>query len=314
MRRAWLLPLLLAITAFAADFNEQPKHYPFHFIVYGDIRFTTPSNTQVSDPVRRKLIVKKIADEKPAFLAITGDIAFHGNNPADWQQFAEETKPLRDAHVELFPTIGNHDLYLDPQLVNYFKQFPELGGKRWYTVQYGNCFFFMLDSSADLPGGAEHKWLEEGLEHIPDSTQFVFFLMHHPPITQSHEGAPGGGHSSRPGEQQLAHLIEQAHTRTGLPMFVLAGHVHNYERYERNGVSYIVTGGGGATPYDIMRNPNDFYREAGPTYHFTSWRVDKDKLRFEMVKLEMKGDKPDWKVRDSFEVKATRAFVKPAGK
>jgi hypothetical protein len=34
---------------------------------------------------------------------------------------------------------------------------------------------------------------------------------------------------------------------------VSAGHIHNYERLERDGVVYLVSGGGGAAPYEIDR-------------------------------------------------------------
>jgi hypothetical protein len=38
---------------------------------------------------------------------------------------------------------------------------------------------------------------------------------------------------------------------------MFSGHVHNYEHQEHNGVTYFVTGGGGARPYPIERTPDD---------------------------------------------------------
>lgn len=295
--------LLLAAAASAADFNETPKHYPFHFVMYGDIRFTDPANTRPSDPVRRELLGKEIAEDMPDFVVIPGDLVLRGANPADWQQFDTGTKPLRDAGIRIFPVIGNHELSGDPTASAYLAHFPELNGKRWYSMQYGNCAFFLLDSALDQEGGDEWKWLDNGLQNLPKQTRFVFIALHHPPITQSSEKIPGGGHSARPQEQALAGLIEAAHARTRLPMFVVAGHVHNYERYERNGVTYITAGGGGATPYEIERRPGDFYRDPGPAYHLTLWTIGKDTLTFQMNKLELQDGKPKWEIKDSFEVK-----------
>ncbi len=59
----------------------------------------------------------------------------------------------------------------------------------------------------------------------------------------------GGGHSARAREQALAKMLEERQLKTRPHFIVFSGHVHNYERYEHHGVTYIVTGGGGATPY-----------------------------------------------------------------
>src|SRR5579859_2505078 len=56
-----------------------------HFIAYGDIRFTDPATPRPSDPVRRDLLVKKIADAKPDFVIVSGDLVLDGNNAADWK-------------------------------------------------------------------------------------------------------------------------------------------------------------------------------------------------------------------------------------
>ena len=297
-----LVLVFVAGAAGGADFTGKPK-YPFHFVMYGDIRFTDPANTRPSDPVRRELLVKEIAEDKPAFVVINGDLVLRGGNPDDWKQWDAGSKPFRDAHVRIFPVIGNHELSNDPAATNYFAHFPELKDKRWYSVHYRNCMLFLLDSSMDQEGGDQWMWLDHELHHLPKETRFVFFALHHPPITQSSPNLLTGGHSARPQEQALAGLIEAAHARTGLPMFVVAGHVHNYERYERNGVEYIVAGGGGATPYEINRAPNDFYHDPGPTYHYTEWTIGKDTLTYEMQKLVLEDGKPKWERKDWFEVK-----------
>ena len=53
-------------------------------------------------------------------------------------------------------------------------------------------------------------------------------------------------------------------------VIVLSGHIHNYERFERDGVEYVTSGGGGAEPYPlIFRGSADLYRDTGfPVYHY----------------------------------------------
>ena len=80
---------------------------------------------------------------------------------------------------------------------------------------------------------------------------------------------------------------------------VLNGHVHNYERHERGGVTYFVTGGGGAHAYPIVRQPRDLYKDPGSNYHYLLIRVDHNRASITMNKLEFKDgqavwSKPDW--------------------
>jgi len=49
---------------------------------------------------------------------------------------------------------------------------------------------------------------------------------------------------------------------------VIAGHIHNYERFERNGVVYLVSGGEGRRRYPVERTPADAYQDSSfPNYH-----------------------------------------------
>ena len=81
---------------------------------------------------------------------------------------------------------------------------------------------------------------------------------------------------------------------------VIAGHNHNYERYEHNGVMYIVSGGGGATPYMPHRDPSDFYQGVGPTYHYCLITMEAGKLNFEMYKLTEALGNFGWEKADNF--------------
>ena len=122
----------------APSLNFQPAQYPFKFVVYGDLRMTDPSNIKDTDPVRRTALINKIADEQPAFVAITGDLVLTGSNSMDWAEWDRETKPW--SGIQLFPIIGNHDVRGDENaaLGNFFKRFPQLDNSRYYAAQYGN--------------------------------------------------------------------------------------------------------------------------------------------------------------------------------
>ncbi|HEU5402266.1 MAG TPA: metallophosphoesterase [Terriglobales bacterium] len=279
---------------------------PFKFVAYGDIRFLNPADKRTSDPVRRKLLVDKIASEKPAFLLISGDLVANGSDDREWGVFDQETAPLRNAGVPIYPALGNHDLRgdLPVALKNYFQRFPDLQNSRYYSLRADNLLIITLDSSLDRPGGEEMQWFDHQIETLPGDIQFVVVQLHHPPLTRSHDMPFGGGHSPRRPEQEMASFIESRAAQSKAKFVVVAGHVHNYERYERNGVMYVVTGGGGATPYMINREPNDFYKDPGPTYHYCRFEVTRGKLAMHMIKLIDDGKNANWQERDSFEISA----------
>jgi hypothetical protein len=86
---------------------------------------------------------------------------------------------------------------------------------------------------------------------------------------------------------------------------VSAGHIHNYERFAQDGVVYLVSGGGGATPYDVDRTAADLYQNSDfPNYHYVRFELHLGTLKGEMIRLEDYASlKPGrWKVRDRFEI------------
>lgn len=284
--------------------------YPFTFVGYGDMRFTNPADTKHSNAAVRRAEIARIAQEKPAFVVITGDLVLTGADAQDWKVFDAETASLRQAGIELLPALGNHDVHGGEgrALANYFQRFPRLEGRRWYSVRAGNVVVLVLDStSADGPGSRQWQWLEQGLQTLPPEVDFVLLALHHPPLTRSNDKMFGEGHSARRQEQQLASLLEKHQQSLRARIIVMAGHVHNYERYEHGGVTYVVSGGGGATPYMIQRSASDVYRDPGPTYHICNFTVDHGELRFQMLKLTFPSTEAQWTVRDSFVSRAGEA-------
>jgi Icc-related predicted phosphoesterase len=271
----------------------------FLFVALGDLRETQIGNHSASDPERRQAIIHAIAETHPAFVVVSGDLVYNGGNEADWQQWDSETKAWTDEKLAVIPAPGNHDVRGDPLLERYFRRFPALRQNRYYSVRAGNVLILSLDSSLPTATGPQFEWLKEKVEHPGKDTEFVVFLMHHPPVTRSMDHLLGGGHSARPQEIALATWLEDVQKRSTAKLVVIAGHVHNYERYEQNGVTYIVSGGAGATPYMIERAADDVYKDPGASYHYLKIEVAPESMRIGMEKLEMAEGHPVWNERDS---------------
>jgi len=289
---------------------------PFRFVAYGDTRFTNPADTGAADDAVRVALVNAIADAHPAFISIGGDLVYNGYDLNDWKIWDTETEPWQKLKILLYPALGNHDLHgnINTALANYFHRFPDLQGSRYYSVRGANSLMLVLDSSQDEISGPQGRWLSQKLDTLPSDVGFVFVVLHHPPYTRSsdRELLRGGGHSARHREKALAAVLEfrQQHMRARIVVF--SGHVHNYERFEHGGVTYFVTGGGGAHPYHISRTADDPLRDYEVNYHYLLVEVNTDSVKITMNRLELVDRKPKWTQPDKVTVDLPAGVAAPA--
>jgi len=286
---------------------QQQEAVPFRFVAYGDTRFHDPRDTEASNPVARRELVKAIADAHPAFISIGGDLSYNGNDPNDWKVWDTETSVWREEKVPVYPAIGNHELHgdLNVALGNYFHRFPDLRNSRYYSVRIANTLLLVLDSALDENSGPQAQWLNQKLDGVPRDVDFVFLVFHHPPYTSASDKKEfGGGHSARSGEQMLAKTLESRQRNLRARIVVFNGHVHNYERHEHGGVTYFVTGGGGAHAYPIPRAAGDPFQSKDLNYHYLLIEVDHQKLKVTMNRLDLTSGKPEWSQPDTVTITA----------
>jgi len=284
------------------------------FVAYGDMRFTDPAETDASHSWERQALVSRIADERPSALFLNGDIPWHGGNVDDYRVFAEETSVWRDAHIAVFPALGNHEFSQCEEsqcLENWWNAFPALRGRRWYSVAIGSAVYALnLDSDAPLLAGSQQReWLEQQLAGLPKTVRFVLISLHHPPVADLQSGHLAG-HNPRPNEKSLADYLAKVAQHSAARFIVSAGHIHNYERNEQDGVTYLVSGGGGARPYPVTRAETDRYQDNGfPNFHYLRFELGKDRLSVKMIRLanpDAKQGAAAWEVMDAFDLVARK--------
>lgn len=135
-----------------------------------------------------------------------------------------------------FPTLGNHDWY-SQSAAAYLAYFTLPGNERYYDVVWGDVHFFAVDSDEHEPDGIsatsiQANWLRQALAA---STQaFNIVAMHHPPYSS-------GPHGN-------TEVMQWPYAEWGADL-VLAGHDHGYERLQLDGITYVVSGLGGASIY-----------------------------------------------------------------
>lgn len=285
---------------------------PFRFVAYGDTRFHDPKDLEPANPEVRIALVQAIAEANPAFVCFTGDIVYNGFDANDWKVWDSETQIWRDKTIPVYPALGNHDVHGDPKIAlgNYFQRFPALQNSRYYSVRAANALVLVLDSSLDEVAGPQGEWLAAKLDHVPTDVDFVFLMFHHPPYTSSSDDKKfGGGHSARASEQALAKVVETRQAHASYRIVVFSGHVHNYERHEHNGVTYFVSGGGGAHAYPIQRAPDDPFQSKEVNYHYLTVEVDHKQLTVTMNRLDLTTGKPVWTQPDTVKISAPTAVA-----
>ena len=112
-------------------------------------------------------------------------------------------------------------------------------------------------------------------------------------------------HNARPNEQALAAFLKTAAAHSAARFVVSAGHIHNYERLAQDGVTYLVSGGGGATPYDVDRTAADLYQDSDfPNYHYVRFELRGAKFSGEMIRLQDYAARgpSHWAPADRFEI------------
>jgi hypothetical protein len=304
------LTLLGGLSVQAATFSvpEAGLPKPLVFVAYGDMRFTDAQETEATSPSARRALVAKVASEEPAAVFINGDVPYHGLTE-DYGVFHNETVAWRMQHLRVYPALGNHEFAVCQTaacLDRWWATFPELHSRRWYSVALGaRVFAVILDSTSSLlPDSEQQAWLATELAALDPAVRVVMVVIHHPPVADV-QTVKLVDHNPRPNEEALAAYLGRIAAHSKARFVVSAGHVHNYERLQRAGVTYLVSGGGGAHPAAIDRTPADLYQGTDfPNYHYVRFELGDRKLTATMVRLEdSTADKPSqWKVRDRFAI------------
>jgi hypothetical protein len=280
-------------------------------VVYGDTRFTDPAIIKGTNPRVRQWLAARIGQLRPQAILLTGDTPFTGSLPADWQVFQNETASWREAGAVQLPAIGNHEVKGDGPagIANYLANFPAIGGHRFYSALMGSVEVLSLDFTQ--PSGAsstQGRWFAAQLDHIPAQVEFLL-ILHHIPWMADRQSEMFAGLPTKDA-LNLRGMLEARLSRIHARVIVFNGHIHNYERFERNGVEYVITGVGGAAPYPVLiRGLGDLYKDSAfPVYHYLTVDVANHQLHAMMWKIKDPEAKTlEDELKDEFTVTATPA-------
>lgn len=205
---------------------------PFTFAAIGDTRTGHPNHRQLMTQMKKY---------DPVLVLNSGDLVSDGREQPDWDMFWDIVTPVARS-VPYYPCLGNHEKNSD--LYYQYFALPDTGGQeRQYAFAYSGAWFIVLDSIGGYAIAPKQiKWLKSMLEQ---GQQYDFiFVMFHEPLFSS---------SKREPYTMLQKVLGPLFAKYRVSA-VFNGHDHFYERSEKAGTAYIITGGGGAPLYDHVRD------------------------------------------------------------
>ena len=229
MRRINLILIYLIVVAvvvgYAQDIQLPMKKDSVKFAIIGDNGTGDKAEYDIADKL-------KVAHEKfPfTFVVMMGDNLYGGEAPQDFdKKFEKPYKPLLDAGVKFYATLGNHD---DPARQISYEKF-NMGGKHYYTFKpKEGVRFFSLDSN--YMDKKQLDWFEGELKASGSAWKIAYF---HHPIYSS-----GEKHGSN---LELRNAIEPVMVKYGVDV-VMTGHEHFYEHIKpQQGINYFIIGSSG---------------------------------------------------------------------
>jgi 3',5'-cyclic AMP phosphodiesterase CpdA len=239
-RLAPALPLAVLLAA-AVAFGGGPgaeRQEPVGLLAVGDFGVGGSRQQALGAAIRR------FEARNPADTLVTlGDNDYTSSPAAFRTNWAAAFGWLEGAGVAVGGTLGNHDV--EVQRGRY--QFQTLGMPGpFYRRRVGDVELFLLDSNA--PTWSQTRWLQQAL--AGSTARWKIAVFHHPPFTC-------GAYRAHPVvKSRWVPLFERHRVR-----LVLSGHDHNYQRFAaRQGVTYVVHGGGSGYFYRLSACPRGYPR------------------------------------------------------
>ena len=270
-----------------SEFITAPKPgRSFSMIVIGDNQAL---------PYDHERVVQTIVDNPADLLIHTGDIIHNGLiNQFRQVYLLMQTPAIR--RIPHFHVSGNHEGHGETIPFDTIFPMPNnrpvmiegeevLPSRRVGFLDYGHLRIFALDSEQSIgEGSPQLAWLDEGLgrtvrEH-PEIT-LLFVSWHRPTYSWSEST-----------KREWKEALHEVLTCWRVDM-VWTGHNHCYERFEQDGITYIVTGGAGAFLTNIDGNdpdPGDNRLAAESSFHIVRGEIDSEGGRFTAIRAEDGGE------------------------
>jgi 3',5'-cyclic AMP phosphodiesterase CpdA len=236
------------------------------------IRFAVLGDAGTGGSAQQRIANRLAATHKAfpfEFVIMLGDNLYGSEDKSDYEdKFERPYKPLLDAEVKFYASLGNHD---DPEQ-RLYKLF-NMNGERYYSFKpspLAGVRFFALDTN--YMDRKQLDWLEKELAGSGSDWKIPFF---HHPIYSS-----GGRHGS---DVVLREQLEPLFVKHGVQV-VFTGHEHFYERIKpQKGITYIISGAAAKLRRGDIERSNLTAKGYDQGYTFMIVEIDGDQMHFQAI-------------------------------
>ena len=182
-----------------------------NFVVFGDI------GTEEGKQNYTALAISNLKN-KPDLILITGDVIYPDGSSQYYDNHLFNYFKNIFMNTPVYPALGNHDWYTDPKS-NFEKEWFLPGNEHYYSFDYGNAHFIILDGQEGMLYDTENqmKWLKKDLE-INKNKKWKFVIVHHTGLTCTYK-------ETNEGITNLYPILEKYDVD-----ILFTGHAHTYER------------------------------------------------------------------------------------
>lgn len=177
---------------------------------------------EAQQDVADAMVAWKKAGYRVNAIVTAGDNVYDRGEPSKYE--AQLDRPYEPLGVPMYIAIGNHDEPNKAAMLQHMKMPPPPS-----KVSIGETDVFFLDSNK--VDGAQAQWLAEALD---SKARIKIVVYHHPAYSCGKHG------DTKKVVEKWVPVIEK-----GGVDIVFSGHDHNYQRFDRDSIQWVVTGGGG---------------------------------------------------------------------
>jgi len=221
--------------------TSQPDGAKVHFLAIGD------TNPLLGDATTK--LLARVVPMGADFIVHGGDIQYYDSHLETWAGWFPSMQPLLGLGA-IQPALGNHEHETPDELDDYSLRYfghPNFGGESmWYRYESGGVWFHVLDTEQPIePATPQGAWLTAGLAEVAAKPGFrASILVMHRPLATCGDNAQNDG-------ARKAYASTFAQYKVP---FIIQAHIHGYERFEIDGITYVTTGGGGGLIGNIDEN------------------------------------------------------------
>ena len=249
--------------------TSQPDGGRVHWLTIGD------TNAQLGNATRN--VMEHVVPLGADFIVHGGDIQYYESILETWAGWFPVMRPLLSLGA-IQPALGNHERETPDELDGYSLRFfgdEAFGGKdMWYRFESGGVHFFVLDSDQPFgPSTTQGAWLTASLASA------ALLPGHRASIVVLHRAFATCSDGEQLTGDRVAYAPIFAQNKVAL---VIQAHIHGYERFEIDGLTYVTSGGGGGRLSTIDANASRaecaMRKSAGAYFHAVDFVVEGNQL------------------------------------